>query len=177
MPAPRPGPVRRRRTERAHVDRGTPTGTMVTMSTETTPYDRMGGAAFFTTMVHRFYEGVATDAVLRPLYPDADLAPAERRFLLFLEQYWGGPTTYSDERGHPRLRLRHAPYVIDEVAREHWLAHIRVGLDHAIAEHGLDPALEAELWRYLVGAAIAMTNAEPPAAQPGPGMMMHENPR
>lgn len=141
-----------------------------------TPYDQMGGAPFFETLVHRFYEGVAADPVLRAMYPEDDLAPAERRLLLFLEQYWGGPTTYSDERGHPRLRMRHAPYVIDESARDRWLDSMRAALDVAMAEHGLDPALEQELWRYLVGAALAMQNAETPEP-PRQGMTMHENPR
>ena len=141
-----------------------------------TPYDQMGGAPFFETLVHRFYQGVAADPVLRAMYPEDDLAPAERRLLLFLEQYWGGPTTYSDERGHPRLRMRHAPYVIDESARDRWLDSMRAALDVAMAEHGLDPALEQELWRYLVGAALAMQNAETPEP-PRQGMTMHENPR
>jgi hemoglobin len=141
-----------------------------------TPYDQMGGAPFFETLVHRFYQGVAADPVLRAMYPEDDLGPAERRLLLFLEQYWGGPTTYSDERGHPRLRMRHAPYVIDESARDRWLDSMRAALDVAMAEHDLDPALEQELWRYLVGAALAMQNAETPEP-PRPGMTMHENPR
>lgn len=141
-----------------------------------TPYDQMGGAPFFETLVHRFYQGVAADPALRAMYPEDHLAPAERRLLLFLEQYWGGPTTYSDERGHPRLRMRHAPYVIDEVARDRWLDSMRAALDVAMAEHGLDPALEQELWRYLVGAALAMQNAETPEP-PRQGMTMHENPR
>jgi hemoglobin len=126
-----------------------------------TPYDAMGGAPFFATLVHRFYEGVGEDDVLRPMYPEGDLAPAERRLRMFLEQYWGGPGTYSEERGHPRLRMRHHPYVIDEDARDRWLLHMRAALDHAIKEHGLDPAWEQELWRYLVGAAIAMVNHVP----------------
>ena len=141
-----------------------------------TPYDQMGGAPFFQTLVHRFYQGVAADPELRAMYPEEDLAPAERRLLLFLEQYWGGPTTYGDERGHPRLRMRHAPYVIDEAARDRWLDSMRSALDVAMAEHDLDPALEQELWRYLVGAALAMQNAETPEP-PRPGMTMHENPR
>jgi hemoglobin len=141
-----------------------------------TPYDQMGGAPFFQTLVHRFYEGVAADPVLRAMYPEDDLGPAEHRLLMFLEQYWGGPTTYSEERGHPRLRMRHAPYVIDESARDRWLDSMRTALDDAMAEHDLDPALEQELWRYLVGAALAMQNAETPEP-PRPGMTMHENPR
>jgi hemoglobin len=141
-----------------------------------TPYDQMGGAPFFETLVHRFYAGVAADPALRAMYPEDDLAPAERRLLLFLEQYWGGPTTYGDERGHPRLRMRHAPYAIDEVARDRWLDSMRAALDHAMTEHDLDPALEQELWRYLVGAALAMQNTESPEP-PRQGMTMHENPR
>jgi hemoglobin len=141
-----------------------------------TPYDQMGGAPFFQTLVHRFYQGVAADPALRAMYPEDDLAPAERRLLLFLEQYWGGPSTYSDERGHPRLRMRHAPYVIDEAARDRWLDSMRAALDTAMAEHGLDPALEQELWRYLVSAALAMQNAES-AEPPRQGITVHENPR
>lgn len=131
------------------------------MPEQTTTYDQMGGAPFFTMLVRRFYEGVAEDPALRPMYPDDDLGPAERRLLMFLTQYWGGPSTYGEERGHPRLRLRHAPYAVDETARDHWLDHMRTALDDTIAEHGLDPALEQELWRYLVGAAIAMVNTAP----------------
>ena len=131
-----------------------------------TPYDAMGGEAFFTTLVERFYEGVAADPVLRPMYPEGDLGPAERRLRLFLIQYWGGPGTYSEERGHPRLRMRHHPYVIDDDARDRWLSHMRAALDLAMDEHGLDPSWEQELWRYLVGAAIAMVN-HVPAEQPG----------
>lgn len=145
------------------------------MSSETTPYADMGGAEFFEALVHHFYEGVAGDPVLRAMYPEDDLAPAERRLRLFLTQYWGGPTTYSEERGHPRLRMRHNPFVIDEDARDRWLDHMRAALDTTMAEQGLDPALEQDLWRYLVGAAIAMVNAAPldsPA-----GLSMHQEPQ
>jgi len=121
----------------------------------------MGGAPFFTTLVHAFYEGVAQDQVLRPMYPEADLEPAERRFRMFLEQYWGGPDAYSQERGHPRLRMRHAPFEIDMAAHDHWLAHMRNALDLAMAEHQLDPSLEEPLWRYFSGAALAMVNIAP----------------
>ena len=145
---------------------------MARMSSETSPYSQMGGAEFFEALVGHFYEGVAGDPVLRAMYPDDDLGPAERRLLLFLTQYWGGPTTYSDERGHPRLRMRHNPYVIDDDARDRWLTHMRAALDLTMAEQELDPAWEQELWRYLVGAAIAMVNAAP--AENPTGLTMHQ---
>ena len=145
---------------------------MAAMSSETTPYAQMGGAEFFAALVHHFYEGVAADPVLRAMYPEEDLAPAERRLRLFLTQYWGGPTTYSEERGHPRLRMRHNPFVIDDDARDRWLDHMRAALDTTMAEQGLDPALEQELWRYLVGAAIAMVNTAP--ADSPAGLTMHQ---
>jgi hemoglobin len=125
------------------------------MSEEATPYQAMGGHETFVRLVHRFYEGVADDPVLRPLYPEEDLGPAEQRLLMFLEQYWGGPRTYSDQRGHPRLRLRHAPYAVTPLAREHWLAHMQVAVD----ELGLAPELHQQLWGYLVMAADSMVNA------------------
>ncbi len=122
--------------------------------TEPTPYDAFGGEEFFTALVRDFYVGIAGDPVLRPMYPEDDLAPAEERLRLFLMQYWGGPTTYSDERGHPRLRMRHAPYRVDPDARDRWLTHMRTALD----ARGLSPDLDAELWRYLFQAAYAMVN-------------------
>jgi hemoglobin len=120
----------------------------------------MGGHATFERLVGRFYEGVAADPVLRPLYPEADLAPAQRRLLMFLEQYWGGPGTYSQERGHPRLRLRHAPFAVTPVARDHWLAHMRAAVDTL----DLPAAAEAQLWAYLVAAADSLVNTfdDPP---------------
>src|SRR5687767_9072851 len=90
-------------------------------------YDEIGGEATIRAIVHRFYEGVATDEVLRPMYPEADLGPAEDRFALFLMQYWGGPTTYGDTRGHPRLRMRHGPFLVTPTAAQHWLRHFRAG--------------------------------------------------
>lgn len=120
-----------------------------------TPYQAMGGHDTFRRLVHRFYEGVADDPVLRPLYPEADLAPAEDRLRMFLEQYWGGPHTYSERRGHPRLRMRHAPYQVTTDARDRWLAHMRVGVD----ELGLPEELEHQLWDYLVMAAHSLVNA------------------
>ncbi len=118
-------------------------------------YDRVGGEPTFRALVHRFYEGVAGDPLLRPLYPEEDLGPAEERLTLFMIQYWGGPTTYSDQRGHPRLRMRHAPFRIDEQARDRWLHH----MGEAVRQLKLDPADEAELWQYLERAAQFMVNA------------------
>ena len=117
-------------------------------------YERAGGMPFFEDLVGRFYAGVATDPILRPLYPEADLAPAQRRLTLFLAQYWGGPRTYDDERGHPRLRMRHAPFPIDAAARDRWLVLMRA----ALAETAPPPDVAAELDRYLEMAADAMRN-------------------
>lgn len=114
----------------------------------------MGGRATFERLVSRFYAGVEDDPVLRPLYPEEDLGPARARLLMFLEQYWGGPRTYSEQRGHPRLRMRHAPFAVTPLARDRWLVHMRAGVD----ELGLDPALEQQLWGYLVAAAESMVN-------------------
>ncbi|GAA1919029.1 globin [Nocardioides marmoribigeumensis] len=120
-------------------------------------YDEVGGMETFERIVNRFYDGVETDEVLRPMYPEADLADgsARRRFLLFLVQYWGGPNTYSEERGHPRLRMRHAPFTVDETAQEHWLTHFRAALD----EVGLTEDQDARLWGYVTYAAQFMRNA------------------
>ena len=125
------------------------------MTTAPTFYDQVGGHETFVRLVHRFYEGVAADAALRALYPDADLADAEQRLLLFLEQYWGGPTTYSDERGHPRLRMRHAPYAVTPDQRDRWLQHMQAAVD----ELDLAPDQHAQLWDYLERAAYAMVNS------------------
>ena len=90
-------------------------------------FARAGGEQTFRLLVDRFYAGVAMDPLLRPLYPEEDLAPAADRLALFLIQYWGGPTTYSQTRGHPRLRMRHAPFVIGAAERDAWLRHMRDG--------------------------------------------------
>lgn len=123
-----------------------------------TRFDAFGGEPFFQALVADFYAGVSADEVLRPMYPEQDLVPAARRLQLFLEQYWGGPTTYSEERGHPRLRMRHAPYPIDSEARDRWLTHMRAALD---ARH-LPADLDEELWGYLTMAAQAMVNTAGP---------------
>ena len=120
----------------------------------TTFYEEIGGFETFRRIVAKFYEGVAEDEVLRPLYPEEDLGPAEERFLLFLVQYWGGPTTYSDTRGHPRLRMRHAPFAVTPEAKDHWLMHFRAGLD----EVALTPEQDAQFWDYVTHAAQFMVN-------------------
>ncbi len=117
-------------------------------------YDQVGGHETFVRLVDRFYAGVAQDELLRPMYPEADLAPARERLLMFLEQYWGGPTTYSEQRGHPRLRMRHAAFRITPAARDRWLALMRA----AVEELALPPLQEATLWDYLDRAATAMVN-------------------
>jgi hemoglobin len=104
-----------------------------------------------------FYEGVADDPVLRPLYPEQDLGPAEERFRMFLEQYWGGPTTYSQQRGHPRLRMRHAPFAIGPAERDAWLTHMRAAVDSL----DLPAEQDATLWGYLEMAARSMQNRFP----------------
>ena len=124
------------------------------MTAEQTFYDEIGGFETFQRIVARFYEGVATDEVLRPLYPEEDLAPAEERFLLFLVQYWGGPTTYSERRGHPRLRMRHAPCPVNSAARDHGLRHFRDALDAV----DLTPEQDARFWEYVNHAANFMIN-------------------
>ncbi|GAA4119543.1 globin [Nocardioides fonticola] len=117
-------------------------------------YDEIGGLATMQGIVKRFYEGVASDEVLRPMYPEEDLGPAEERLLLFLVQYWGGPSTYSEQRGHPRLRMRHAPYRVDDDARVRWLTHMRAALDGA----DLTPEQDAQFWEYVTHAAQFMVN-------------------
>ncbi len=96
-------------------------------------FARVGGTVFFERVARAFYEGVSGDPLLRPMYP-ADLAPAERRLALFLQQYWGGPQTYNEERGHPRLRMRHARFVVDESAKRAWLTHMGSALDQVELE-------------------------------------------
>ena len=124
----------------------------------TTVYDALGGLPFFEELVERFYRRVAMDLLLRPLYPD-DLGASKRHLTLFLVQYWGGPTTYSDERGHPRLRMRHAPFVIGEPERDAWMRHMAAALDSLVDERDVHPAVEAHLLEYFESAADAMVNA------------------
>ncbi|MCK7626820.1 globin [Streptomyces sp. RS10V-4] len=121
---------------------------------EQTFYEQVGGEETFRRLVRRFYEGVAEDPLLRPMYPEEDLGPAEDRLALFLMQYWGGPRTYSENRGHPRLRMRHVPFTVDRAAHDAWLRHMRDAVDSL----GLAEAHRAQLWDYLTYAAASMIN-------------------
>ena len=119
-----------------------------------TKYEAMGGRATFEQLVSHFYALVAIDPVLRPMYPDDDLKGAAGRLLMFLEQYWGGPTTYSEERGHPRLRMRHSIFKIGELERDAWLR----AMQSAVDELSIEPELKMELLDYFVMAANSMIN-------------------
>ncbi|WP_306208742.1 globin [Actinoplanes sp. RD1] len=118
-------------------------------------YEAVGGEPTFRKLVDRFYEGVAEDPILRPMYPEEDLGPAADRLTLFLMQYWGGPSTYQATRGHPRLRMRHAPFVVDAAARDAWLLHMRAAVDSL----ELPAEQHAVLWDYLERAAYFMVNS------------------
>lgn len=118
-------------------------------------YEAVGGEDTFRRIVGRFYELVAVDEVLRPIYPEQDLGPAEERLGLFLMQYWGGPHTYSDQRGHPRLRMRHVPFRIGPTERDAWLRCMRIAVDEA----ELQEAHRAVLWDYLQMAANSLLNS------------------
>jgi hemoglobin len=120
-----------------------------------TLYERVGGRPFFERLVDAFYDGVAGDDVLLPLYPEApDLTGARHRLTLFLMQYWGGPTTYSDERGHPQLRMRHMPFIIGPLQRDHWLQHMTAAVE-LVAPDG---EVAAMLMNYFVPSAEHMRN-------------------
>jgi hemoglobin len=118
-------------------------------------FERAGGEQTFRLLVQRFYAGVAMDPLLRPLYPEEELEPAADRLTLFLIQYWGGPGTYSETRGHPRLRMRHAPFVIGTAERDAWLRHMRAALDSL----ELPEDVATKLWDYLTMAAESMRNS------------------
>ena len=119
-------------------------------------YERVGGHDTFVRLVAEFYRGVAQDAPLRDMYPEEDLGPAEVRLRMFLEQYWGGPTTYSDQRGHPRLRMRHVPFQVTPTQRDRWLHHMNAAID-TIADR-LDAMDEHQMRAYMAHAAHAMVN-------------------
>ncbi|MFZ9309349.1 MAG: globin [Candidatus Nanopelagicales bacterium] len=123
-----------------------------------TMYDRLGGEPFFRALVSDFYDGVKTDPLLRPMYPESDLDGAIERLTLFLMQYWGGPETYSELRGHPRLRMRHAAFEIDIKAKDAWLTHMQKALDN----RHLQADLDAEIRTYLVNTANFLVNTQSP---------------
>jgi hemoglobin len=120
-------------------------------------YELAGGEPAFRLLVQRFYERVASDPILRPVYPEEDLAGATERLTLFLIQYWGGPSTYSERRGHPRLRMRHQPFVIGQRERDAWLAHMTA----AVESLDLAPAVRKALLDYFETASTAMINSRP----------------
>ena len=130
-------------------------------------YDEVGGAPTFERLVHAFYEGVAADPALRALYPEEDLAPAERRLRMFLTQYFGGPNTYSEERGHPRLRMRHAPFPVTLDMRDRWMRHMLAALETL----DLDQAHAEQLSDYVLRAAHMLVNTDEghPPLRPVPG--------
>jgi hemoglobin len=128
------------------------------MTEQHTLYDEVGGQPFFERLAAAFYRRVREDPVLLPMYPADDMAGAERRIALFLVQYWGGPTTYSEERGHPRLRMRHMPFKVNPEAREHWLACMSAALD----EVDPTPLVRGALWDHFDRVAHAMINTLEP---------------
>ena len=117
-------------------------------------FERVGGESTFTNLVTRFYEGVRTDEILLPMYPEDDLNGAIWRLSAFLQQYFGGPATYSEQRGHPRLRMRHAAFRVNPEAKERWLLHMRSALDSL----QLSPMDDGEIWDYCERAALMMVN-------------------
>lgn len=121
---------------------------------ESSLYDAVDGMPFFERLVDAFYDGVMTDAVLRPLYPDDDLADSRRHLTLFLAQYWGGPQTYNEERGHPRLRLRHMPFYVGTVERDRWLLHMGAAVERTTESQ----SIRATLMNYFVPAAEHLRN-------------------
>jgi hemoglobin len=117
-------------------------------------FEQIGGTETFRKLVDKFYDGVSEDPLLRPMYPEEDLGPAKERLRMFLEQYWGGPHTYSEQRGHPRLRMRHNVFPITPAAKDAWLKHMRSAVDSL----ELSPLNDATLWDYLERAAISLVN-------------------
>ncbi|HEY6624438.1 MAG TPA: globin [Acidimicrobiales bacterium] len=121
---------------------------------EPTPFERWGGERFFVDLVDRFYAAVVTDPLLTPMYPE-DVTESKEHLALFLIQYWGGPATYNEQRGAPRLRMRHLPFVIGPAEAEAWLGHMTA----AVQAGGMEPADEAQLLEYLAMAAGSLVNA------------------
>ena len=124
------------------------------MVTGVSVFEAAGGAETFKVLVERFYAGVASDPLLRPIYPEEDLSSATERLTLFLIQYWGGPTTYSEQRGHPRLRMRHRPFAIGQPERDVWLRHMTASVESM----ALAPAVRKALLDYFETASTAMIN-------------------
>jgi hemoglobin len=122
-----------------------------------TLYEAVGGQPFFDRLVEAFYEGVVHDPVLRPLYPDDDLDGARHRLSLFLAQYWGGPHTYMEERGHPMLRMRHMPFHIGPTERDHWLLHMAAAVERCTPPGEIRDMLMG----YFVPAADHLRNDGP----------------
>jgi hemoglobin len=135
-------------------------------TTEMSFFEAVGGEETFRRLTRRFYQGVAADPMLRAVYPSKDLGPAEEHLRLFLIQYWGGPGTYSERRGHPRLRMRHVHFAIGEAERDAWLRHMRTALD----ELDLDEAHDAQLLDYLVMAAQSLVNQPSGPGRPDLGL-------
>jgi hemoglobin len=117
-------------------------------------YEQVGGDAFFAGLTSQFYAVVATDPILRPMYPEDDMKGAAQRLQWFLSQYWGGPTTYQENRGHPRLRMRHSQFTIGIAARDAWLRAMKTAVDGV----EIKEELKEQLWDYLEMAADAMVN-------------------
>ena len=124
------------------------------MSDQVNFYEKMGGEKNFRELTKRFYENVSKNAVLKPMYPEGDMEGAEKRLRMFLEQYWGGPSTYSDERGHPRLRMRHQPFYISKVEHDAWLQCMHA----ALIDLDMPEEMKEELWTYFQYAANSMIN-------------------
>jgi len=119
-----------------------------------TDFEVFGGKEFFSSLVKDFYQEIITDPILKPMYPEDDIDGAIERLTLFLMQYWGGPTTYSDQRGHPRLRMRHAQFTIDFKARDAWLKNMEI----ALVKQNISDENRTKLWNYLMMAADSMVN-------------------
>jgi hemoglobin len=119
-----------------------------------TDFEVFGGKEFFSSLVKDFYQEIINDPILKPMYPEDDIDGAIERLTLFLMQYWGGPTTYSDQRGHPRLRMRHAQFQIDFKARDAWLKNMEI----ALGKQTISDENRTKLWNYLIMAADSMVN-------------------
>lgn len=147
----------------ATASRGGPGDGSAAPAAELSFFEAVGGEPTFRRLVDVFYAGVAADPVLRPMYPEEDLGPAAERLTLFLVQYWGGPNTYSAQRGHPRLRMRHAPFRVGAAERDAWLGHMH----QAVRSLELPEPHAQALWQYLERAAYFMVNTMDEAGQAG----------